>query len=67
MKYLAYVELFKRTSALFQDAVQFPAKGNINEPILKDLWEAKGCITTTVEVMMKFYKALSTKKQGYNK
>ena len=46
-----------------REEVTFDRDKNPDEPFLHHLWAARGCTTTTVKVLMEYYKALSYQTQ----
>ena len=63
MKHFAHLEFYKTPEFFARDDIGFKRTGDLNEPLLDQLWGARGCTTTTIQVMMKFYKELSNRKQ----
>ena len=59
LRYYPYVEMYQRLSSLFLDAVTFPNSGDLDEPLLQEIWAAKGCTVGTVEIMVRYYQELS--------
>ena len=63
LRYYPYIEMYKRSSSLFLDEVEFPRGGDLDESFLQAIWLAKGCTSRTVEVMMRYYQELSQRRQ----
>ena len=63
LRYYPYVEMYQRSSSLFLDDVTFPNSGDLDEPLLQEIWAAKGCTVRTVEIMMRYYQELSKRRK----
>ena len=47
---------------LYLDDITFPKSGDLDEPLLQEIWAAKGCTVRTVEIMMRYYQELSKRR-----
>ena len=63
LRYYPHIEMYQRSSSLFLDDVIFPNSGDLDEPLLNEIWAAKGCTVRTVEIMMRYYQQLSKRRQ----
>ena len=63
LRYYPYVEMYHRSSSLYLDDFTFPKSGDLDEPLLQELWAAKGCTVRTVEIMMRYYQELSKRRK----
>ena len=65
LRYYPYVEMYQRSSSLYLDDVTFPKSGDLDEPLLQEIWAAKGCTVRTVEIMMRYYQELSKRRKDH--
>ena len=68
IRHLAHFEFYKRTvdGAVLNDDIDFaPTKNpdSLAEPLIEQLFAVKGCKMSTMEVMMKFYRADATARR----
>ena len=65
LRYYPYLEMYQRSSSLYLDDVTFPKSGDLDEPLLEEIWAAKGCTVRTVEIMMRYYQELSKRRKDH--
>ena len=70
LKHIHALEIYQISprDAQLNDGLRFESNGDIDEPLLRQLWFVKGCTTSTIELMMKYYQESSKrlKKQVSN-
>jgi len=62
LRHFPYVEVYQvpKDGRPLNDGIDFPKASNpdnLADPLIKRLWEAKGDTASSIEVMMKFYRA----------
>ena len=69
LRIIPYIEIYKLVSEneVLDDLIKFPVVGanhdGLADPLIKNLCEVKGCVVSTIEVLMKYYRASSNSKQ----
>jgi len=69
LRSIPYIEIYKLVSEneVLDDLIKFPTVSanhdGLADPLIKNLWEVKGCVVSTIEVLMKYYRASSNCKQ----
>ena len=56
MKHFAYLKIYKRSSKMRTTEGTCEGKGDRNETLVKKLWLTRGCVSSTLKVLMSYHK-----------
>ena len=64
-KHISAIEIYEcvPSDSVLNDGLSFNPSGDIDEPLLSQLWLVRGCTSSSIELMMKYYQESSKRLQ----